>query len=113
MTVKELCSLSVKPLNLCDGDREISCGYAGDLLGFVMVSAPKNSVWFTVMTSVNVCGVAAATDCSAVIVCEGSVPTEDLFVSAKEHGVNLFTTELDVFSAIKEFVLRDGVLLKQ
>lgn len=102
MTVKECAEmLKAEIVNMPDADRKIDCGYAGDLLSFVIGKAPSDSVWFTVMNNVNVCAVATLADVSAVVLCEGVSPDNALKDKAVMQGVNLMTTDLDICSAIK------------
>ena len=49
--------LCARVLYMPDPEREADGGYCGDFLSFVMQRAPENSVWFTVMTNVNVAAV--------------------------------------------------------
>lgn len=64
--------LCARELYMPDPERETDGGYCGDFLSFVMQRAPENSVWFTVMTNVNVAAVASLTGVAAVVVCESS-----------------------------------------
>ena len=104
MTVNDL----IKNLNadvhvLADGQREICGGYAGDFLSYVMSRAPSDSAWFTIMTNVNVAAVATLTDVAVVVLCEGSTPDEVLIDKAKQNGINVISTEKDIFTAVKAF----------
>ena len=63
MTVQKLVDiLQATTVYEADFSREVTGGYAGDLLSFVMGRAPENSAWYTVMTNVNVIAVAVLTD---------------------------------------------------
>ena len=86
--------LCARELYMPDPEREADGGYCGDFLSFVMQRAPENSVWFTVMTNVNVAAVASLTGVAAVVVCERIKKTE----------VALFETDLDIFGAVKAFL---------
>ncbi|MFR5832980.1 MAG: hypothetical protein ACLUE6_03435 [Acutalibacteraceae bacterium] len=100
MTVSGLMDLlNAKAVHLADGDREISTGYCGDFLSFVMGKAPADCAWFTVMSNLNVCAVASLTDCAVVVLCEGVNPDEALVEKVKQQDVNLLTTDFDVYNA--------------
>ena len=101
MIVNEFIKKSnLEVLNLGDGEREISTGYAGDLLSIVMSKAPNNSVWFTVMNNINVLAVATLADISAVVICASEV--FDAFTEkAKEQNVTILKSNDDVYSTIK------------
>lgn len=102
MTVNDICRiLSATPINIADGERTVTGGYAGDLLSFVMGRAPAGCVWFTVMTNVNVCAVASLADVALVVLCEDSVPMDGFTEAAAAHGINAVMTKADIFTAIK------------
>lgn len=105
MTVNQLCDiLNAKKLNIADGERQITCGYAGDLLSFVMGRAPQDCAWFTIMTNINICAVASLADVSCVVICEDSLPMSGVVEKANEQGINLLLTDKDMFSAIKQVI---------
>lgn len=87
-------------LNVEEAERDVTSGYAGDFLSFVMGRAPSGCAWFTVMTNVNVLAVAALADVAVVVICE-SCPVDDAFLlCAKQKGINVISTSLDVYGAI-------------
>ena len=102
--------LCARELYMPDPEREADGGYCGDFLSFVMQRAPENSVWFTVMTNVNVCAVAvlcegaSLTGVAAVVVCESSKCDAQLVERIKKTEVALFETDLDIFGAVKAFL---------
>lgn len=105
MTVKDLIQiLSADVINLSEPDRELSTGYAGDLLSLVMGRAPCDCAWFTIMTNVNILAVATLADCACVVICEGSQLMDGVSKKAKEQGINLIVTKFDMFTAIKKVV---------
>ena len=100
MTVGKLADiLNSRIAVLADGEREVLSAYCGDFLSNVMGKAPADCVWFTVMSNVNVCAVAALTDCAAAVLCEGVQPDAALAERAAEKGVNLLLTDLPVYEA--------------
>ena len=102
MTINELIEKSnLEVLNLADGNREISTGYAGDLLSIVMSKAPNNSLWFTVMNNINVLAVATLADISAVVICAAEI-FDEFVEKAKEQNVTILKSNDDVYSTIKK-----------
>ncbi len=81
-------------------DSEITTGYAGDFLSNVMGKAPSGCCWFTVMTNVNVCAVAVLAEIALIVIYEGSETDENLINKAKQQGVNVVKTDMDVYQAI-------------
>ncbi len=105
MKIDELIKkLDANVVNLVDGSFEITTGYCGDFLSFVMGQAPSGSAWFTVMTNVNVCAVATLAEVGVIVVCEGAKSTAELACKAKEQSVNLIETDYDIFEAVKRYL---------
>lgn len=90
--------LDLKAHNLDDGDREVTGGYAGDLLSWVMGRAVSGDAWVTIMSNINVIAVAQLTDVACVILAEGVEPGEDLIAAAEMRGVNLFSSAEPTFA---------------
>lgn len=100
MTVEGLADLlGAKVANLVDGERELTAGYCGDFLSFVMGKAPEGCAWFTVMSNVNVCAVATLADVAVVVLCEGVVPDAALAERVVQQDVNLLLTDKTVYEA--------------
>ena len=99
MTVKELAEkYSFEVLSLPEPDKEISGGYIGDLLSWVMGRAEAMNLWFTIMTNINVAAVAQLSDVSAVLICEGARPDETVISTAEAKGVNILLTEDNAYN---------------
>lgn len=100
MTVAQLKQeLALTEFCLPDPDREVTGGYAGDLLSWVMGKASPSCAWLTVMSNANVCAVAVLADISCVILTENVTPDEDLLTRCKEQGINLLGTGESTFYA--------------
>lgn len=89
--------LGLKRFVMCDDSREVTGGYAGDLLSWVMGRASSGDAWVTIMSNINVIAVAQLTDVALVILAEGVVPGEELIAAAKMRGVNLFSSTAPTF----------------
>lgn len=101
MTVNDLVGkIDGVAVNIGNGERMVMSGYCGDFLSFVMGKAPADSVWFTVMTNINVAAVAALADVAAVVICEGSKCEPALAERAAERNINIIETDLDIFGAV-------------
>jgi len=99
MTVDQLAGeLNLTPLCCPEGDRDVTGGYCGDLLSWVMGRAKSGDAWVTIMTNINVVAVASLTDCACVILAEGSQPEASIIDKARAQGVNLFTCQQDSFA---------------
>ena len=78
-------------------DAVIECGYAGDLLSWVMGNAQQGCAWATIMTNRNIVAVAQLIDMACIIVTEGSDVPEDVAKLAEDQNINVLTTELPTY----------------
>ncbi len=93
--------LNLTVINEADTEREITCGYACDLLSWVMGRAPADCVWITVMSNTNVVAVASLVDVACVIIAEGAELDADALEKAVSAGINVYASELDTYSLVK------------
>jgi hypothetical protein len=96
LSLKE--TLHLTAFALPQDERQISGGYAGDLLSWVMGRAQEGDAWVTIMSNPNIVAVAALTDVSCVILCEGVTPDAGVAALADEKGINLLGSELSAFA---------------
>ena len=102
MTVTELQSaLSLTPVSLPEGDREVEGVYIGDLLSWVMGRAQADNVWLTIMSNLNIVAVATLSDVSCIILCEGVTLEDSVKNTAEAKGVNILTTEGTAYETAK------------
>lgn len=95
MTALELKeALHLKSLCCPNETKEVTGGYCGDLLSFVMGRATAGDAWVTIMTNINTVAVASLTDVACVILADNSIPEEQVIERAKQQEVNLFVSEL-------------------
>lgn len=100
MTVTELLQKTGwKAVTVPDPDREITGGYCGDLLSWVMGRAESGDCWFTIMSNKNVIAVAQLTDVACVVFTEGVVPDEEMIRTADAHDINLVTSDETTYLA--------------
>lgn len=93
MTVAQIAdTLGLTVFSAPDPDREISGGYMGDLLSWVMGRAQSGDAWITIMSNQNVAAVAALSDVACVILTEGVQPDSDLLKKVQTQGINLLGT---------------------
>jgi predicted transcriptional regulator len=85
-----------------DLSRQITGGYAGDLLSCVMARAKAGNVWTTLQAHPNVVAVAALLDLAAVIVTEGAPVAEDVRAKADAENVTLLSTPHTTFWVVGE-----------
>ncbi|MBO4276880.1 MAG: hypothetical protein J5925_00605 [Clostridia bacterium] len=109
MTVAELKNrLSLNALCLPRPEREITGGFAGDLLSWVMGGAKEGDAWVTIMSNLNVIAVASLCDTACVVLASGTVPDEKDLATAREKEINVLNSPLTEF----ELCVKIGELLK-
>ena len=89
--------LELEPILLADGEREITGGYAGDLLSWVMGRANAGDAWVTIMSNMNVAAVAQLADVACVVFAEGVVPDQAAIDAASLHEINLLGSTKGTF----------------
>lgn len=100
MTVNELITkYGFTPMAVPQPDRQVSGGYIGDLLSWVMGKAQADNVWITIMTNINTVAVASLTDVALILLAEGVQADEDLIAAANSRGMNIAVTDKSAFEA--------------
>lgn len=67
--------------------KEVTGGYCGDLLSWVMSKANEGDCWLTVMGNVNSIGVAVMTDVACILLTENAAFDNDAKLRAEQNGV--------------------------
>lgn len=80
--------------------REVSGGYAADLLSCVMARARAGNVWVTLQAHANVVAVASLLGLAAVIVTEGLEPDQATRQKAEAEGVIMLSTPRTTFAVV-------------
>ena len=89
-------------LTMPDPDVEVSGGYVGDLLSWVMGRADAGNVWITIMTNQNIIAVATLAGVSAVVVTEQAEIDGEIVRLAEKQGINLVRTAKPSFETACE-----------
>ena len=99
MTVQDLVkALELTPFSEADPAREVTGGYTGDLLSWVMGRANSGDAWVTIMSNRNIAAVAALTDVSAIVLAEDVRPDEGVAELCTAKGINLYGSALPSFT---------------
>ena len=99
MKVSELIGL-IDAKNLTPGvdpDKEITCGYACDLLSWVMAHGEEGMAWVTVQTHLNVVAVAALAEMACVILPEDIVMDQEILDKANAEGMCVLSSPLTAY----------------
>lgn len=98
MNVQELIgALDVEVAVQADLTRQITAGYACDLLSEVIAKAAASSAWVTIQTHLNVIAVAAMVGISVVIVCEGRTCESDVIDRALKEQITVLYSRDSAF----------------
>ena len=99
MTVRELSvALNCKVVNMPEPEREITGGYCGDLLSWVMGRANSGDAWVTIMSNINVVAVAVLADVACVVLAEGASLDGDALNKAETEGINVISSHMNAFA---------------
>ena len=98
MNISELATaLGWETLTMPDPEAEVTGGYTGDLLSWVMGRAREGNVWVTIMTNRNILAVATLAGVSAVVVTEQAEIDAEVIRLAEAQDINLIRTSAASF----------------
>lgn len=80
-----------------DPDEEITCGYACDLLSWVLAHGQKGMAWTTVQTHVNVVAIAVLMEMGCVILAEGNKLENASLSKAVEEKMPVLETAMTAY----------------
>lgn len=102
MTIEEI--VKAMPLQVVTGqsnlDKEISGGYASDLLSNVMGQAHAGNVWVTMQGHQNIVAVALLVGLNAIIIAGGMDPDKDTLQKATTEEIVILTTALSSYEVV-------------
>lgn len=81
-------------------EREVTGGYASDLLSCAMAGAKAGNVWVTLQAHPNVVAVASLLDLAAVIVTEGVAPDMETIERAQENGIAVVSSPATTYAVV-------------
>ncbi len=86
---------------LCCGEaaeqKQVTGGYCGDLLSWVMSRAKEGDCWLTVMGNVNSIGVAVLADVACILLTENAAFDDDAMLRARQNGVIVLRSKSSAF----------------
>ena len=100
MNVRELAHvMALTEFIMPEPEREVSGGYVGDLLSWVMGRAQTGNVWLTIMSNQNVAAVALMAGGSCVVLTEGGRAGDALGQRAGRREIEILWAKLSTFDA--------------
>ena len=81
-------------------DREVTGGYASDLLSCVMARARQGNLWITLQAHPNIVAVASLLNLAGIVVTEGMTPNSETIEKAVSEKIPIMTTPLTTFTVV-------------
>lgn len=81
-------------------EREVTGGYAGDLLSDVLANSEKGNLWITLQIHQNIIAVASSKELSAIIIVNGRKPEQETLKSAQEEKMPVLISNLLTYEII-------------
>ncbi len=81
-------------------DRQVTAGYASDLLSDVLAHAEDGVVWVTLHIHQNIVAVASHKDLVGIILVQGRQPEKDTIAKAEEEGIPILVSGLSAFEIV-------------
>ena len=78
-------------------EREVTGGYAGDLLSDVLANSKEGNLWITLQIHQNIIAVASSKELSGIIIVNGRKPEEETLKKAKEEKIPILISDLFTF----------------
>lgn len=83
-----------------DLEREVTGGYASDLLSDVIANGKEGNIWVTLQIHHNIVAVASMNNLAGVILVNGREPEQETIEKAEKEGLVLMVTEMPTFELV-------------
>lgn len=81
-------------------EREVSGGYASDLLSDVLANSKEGNIWITLQIHQNIVAIASMKDLAGVILVNGREPEQETVEKAEEEDIVIMVSELPAFELV-------------
>jgi hypothetical protein len=81
-------------------EREVTGGYASDLLSDVLANSTEGNIWVTLRVHHNIVAVASMKDLAGVILVNGREPEPETVEKAETENLVLMVTEMPTFELV-------------
>ena len=81
-------------------DREVTGGYASDLLSDVLANSEEGNLWITLQIHQNIVGVASMKDLAGIILINNREPEPETLEKAEAEGLPIMVTEMPTFELV-------------
>jgi predicted transcriptional regulator len=102
MTIREVVDTSSLEILACpEGlEKEVTGGYASDLLSDVIANSKAGNLWVTLQTHRNIAAVATLKELAAIVLVNGRIPEPETLEKAREEKVTLLGSRLPAFELV-------------
>lgn len=83
-------------------DREVTGGYASDMLSDVLANSKPGALWVTHQTHLNIVAVASTKDLAGIVIVNGRVPPGETVNKAIDEGIPLMLAKDSAFQVVGE-----------
>jgi hypothetical protein len=81
-------------------DREVTGGYASDLLSDVLANGEEGNIWITLQIHPNIVAVASMKDLAGIILVNGREPEPETVEKAETEKLVIMVTEMPTFEVV-------------
>ncbi|KPL22237.1 MAG: serine kinase [Phycisphaerae bacterium SM1_79] len=81
-------------------DREVTGGYASDLLSDVLAHSKEGNIWVTLQVHHNIVAVASMKDLVGIILVSGREPEQETIDKAEKENLVIMVTEMPTFELV-------------
>ncbi len=81
-------------------EREVTGGYASDLLSDVLANSKEGNIWITLQIHQNIVGVASMKDIAGIILVNSREPETETLEKAEAEKVPIMVSEMPTFELI-------------
>jgi serine kinase of HPr protein (carbohydrate metabolism regulator) len=81
-------------------DRDVTGGYAGDMLSDVLTNSSKGNVWVTIQIHPNVMAVASSKDLSGIILVNGRRPEAETLKKAEQKKIPIMVSPWSTYKVV-------------
>lgn len=81
-------------------EREVTGGYASDLLSDVLANSKEGNIWITLQIHQNIVGVASMKDIAGIILVNSREPESETLEKAEAEKVPIMVSEMPTFELI-------------
>ncbi|MHC4110753.1 MAG: serine kinase [Planctomycetota bacterium] len=81
-------------------EREVTGGYASDLLSDVLANGKEGNIWITLQVHHNIVAVASMKDLAGVILVNGREPEQETIEKAEAENLVIMVTEMPTFELV-------------